>query len=163
MDTKGVRRGPWSKKKMRSFVRSLGIMLAVLTFAGVQKASAQITDPVEFTTSFAFTVGNTSVPAGSYSIRPDDDNPQILELTGRNASVLFQAGAAEARQTPSKTEVVFNRYGNTYVLKSIWVEGSNSGVETTPGEGEKHAAKHSGAKSEQRVAARKKSKASNSQ
>ena len=65
---------------MRSLIRSIGIVLAVLTFASVQNASAQITGAVEFTTSFPFTVGNTTVPAGNYTIRPDDDNPQILEL-----------------------------------------------------------------------------------
>jgi hypothetical protein len=144
---------------MRSLVRSIGIALGVLTFAAVQNASAQITDPIEFTTAFPFTVGNSTVPAGSYTIRPDDDNSQILELTGNNTAVLFQGQAAVAKQTPSKTEVVFNRYGNTYVLKSLWIEGSNDGLETTAAEGERHAAKHSGAKSEQRVAARKKSKA----
>jgi hypothetical protein len=142
---------------MRSLVRSIGIALGVLTLASVQNASAQITSTVEFTTSFPFTVGNTTVPAGNYTIRPDDDNPQILELTGKNASVLFQTDVATERETPAKTELVFSRYGGSnYVLKNIWVEGSNSGVETTPAEGERHAAK-GGAKSEQRVAGRRKS------
>jgi len=122
---------------MRSLVRSIGIALGVLIFAGVQNASAQIIDPVEFTTSFPFTVGNTTVPAGSYTIRPDDDNPQIFELMGKDASALFQVQGADVRAIPSKTEVVFSRYGNTYVLKSIWVEGSTSGVETVSGEGER--------------------------
>src|SRR5882762_10548766 len=118
------------QKEMRSLVRSIGIALGVLIFAGVQNASAQIIDPIEFTTSFPFTVGNTTVPAGSYTIRPDDDNPQVLELMGKNASVLFQIQAAQARETPSKTELVFSRYGSSYVLKSIWLEGSNDGAET---------------------------------
>jgi len=140
---------------MSSLVRSIIIVLGVLTVAGVQNASAQIIDNVDFTTSFPFTVGNTTVPAGSYTIRPDDDNPQILMLQGKNASVLFQVDVASARKTPSKTEVVFSRYGNSYVLKNIWVEGSDSGAETMPVEGERHVAKSSAAKSEQRIAARK--------
>jgi hypothetical protein len=148
---------------MRSLVRSIGIALGVLIFAGVQNASTQIIDPVEFTTSFPFTVGNTTVPAGSYTIRPDDDNPQIFELMGKDASALFQVQGADARAIPSKTEVVFSRYGNTYLLKSIWVEGSASGVETMSGEGERHAAKAAGTKSEQSVAARKKSGTSRGQ
>ncbi len=142
---------------MRSLFRSIGIAFGVLMFAGVQNASAQIIDPVEFATSFAFTVGNATVPAGSYTIRPDDDNPQVFELMGKNASALFQVQTADAREVPSKTEVVFSRYGNTYVLKSLWVEGSTSGVETVTGEGERHAAKATGTKAEQRVAARRKS------
>jgi len=147
--------GRGRKKEMRSLV--IGIALAVLTFAGVQNASAQIIDTVDFTTSFSFTVGNTTLPAGSYSIRPDDDDPRILELRGKNTSALFQVDLVEGPKIADKTEVVFSRHGNSYVLKNIWVVGSNSGVETTPVEAERHAAKDSGAKSEHRLDAKKKS------
>lgn len=141
---------------MTSLVRSIGIATGILVLAGVQNASAQIVYPVEFTTSFPFTVGNATVPAGSYTIRPDDDNPAVLELTGAHAAVLFETQNAQARETPSKTEVVFKRYGDGYVLKDIWLAGSSDGAETTAVEGERHAAKHHGSEGEQRVAARKK-------
>lgn len=140
---------------MRSRVRSIGIMLAVLTFAGIQNASAQTMVTVEFTTSFPFTVGNSTVPAGTYTIKPDIDNLQILELTGKSATVLFEVEVAHAQHMHSETELVFSRYGNSYVLKSIWVEGLDSGSETIPGEGERHVAKSADDKSEHRVAARR--------
>ena len=142
---------------MRSLLRSVGIAAGMLVLAGVQNASAQITDPVEFTTSFPFTVGYATVPAGSYTIRPDDDNPAVFELTGEHGSVFFETNGAQSRETPSKTEVVFKRYGGDYVLKDIWVEGSDTGAETTTVEAERHAAKHHRSESEQRVEARKKS------
>jgi hypothetical protein len=145
---------------MRSLVRSIGIAGGLLMLAGVQNASAQIAYPVEFTTSFPFTVGAATVPAGSYTIRPDDDNPEMLLLTGSRASVFFQTENKDARQMPSKTEVVFNRYGDKYVLKDIWVEGETSGAESMAAEGERHMAKHPGSNSEQRVAARKTSETS---
>jgi len=141
---------------MRSLVRSIVVVVGVLGLAGARNASAQIIDNVDFTTSFAFTVGNSTMPAGSYTIRPDDDNPQVLLLQGKNAAALFQVEPAAALQTPSKTEVVFSRYGKSYVLKNIWIEGSDTGAETIPAEGERHAAK-AGTKTEQRVAARRKS------
>jgi hypothetical protein len=128
-------------------------------FAGVQNASAQIIYPIEFTTSFPFTVGNATVPAGSYTITPDDDSPAMLRLTGAHASVFVETQNAQPRQIPSKTEVVFNRYGDGYVLKAIWVEDSNEGAETLPVEGERHMAR-SDAKGEQHVAARKTSQTS---
>jgi hypothetical protein len=147
---------------MKSLVRSIGIAGGILMLAGVQNASAQITDPVEFTTSFPFTVGYATVPAGSYTIRPDDDNLEVFELTGAHGSVLFQTLNTQARQTPSKTEVVFKRYGDGYVLKNIWLEGSDTGAETVAVEGERHLAKNQGSASEQRVAGRKKSKGTTS-
>jgi hypothetical protein len=138
---------------MRSLVRSIGIAGGILMFAGVQNASAQIEEPVEFTTSFPFTVGYATVPAGSYTLTPDDDSPSMLRLTGAHTSVFIQTQNASARQAPSKTEVVFKRYGDGYVLKQIWIEGSNEGAETLPVEGERHAAR-SDSKGEQHVAAR---------
>jgi hypothetical protein len=142
---------------MRSLVLSIGIAAGMLVLAGVQNASAQVTDPVEFTTSFPFTVGYATVPAGSYTIRPDDEDPAIFELTGAHTSVLFQAMGAQARETPSKTEVVFKRYGDGYVLKDIWLEGSDSGAETIAVDGERRLAKRHSLEGEERVAARKKS------
>lgn len=144
---------------MRSFVRSLGIAGGFLVLAGVQNAGAQVTDTVEFTTSFPFTVGHATVPAGSYTIKPDDDNPEFLHLTGAHTAVLFQTRNAQAPETPSTTEVVFKRNGDGYVLKDIWVAGSNEGAETM--EGARHVAKDRDAEGEQRVAGRKKSNTSN--
>jgi hypothetical protein len=142
---------------MRSFARSISVAGGILLLAGVHHASAQIETSVEFTTPFPFTVGNTKVPAGTYSIRQDEDNPKILELTGGHTAVLFETGNPQARQTPSKTEVVFSRYGDGYVLKNVWVEGSDMGYESVRAEAERHAAKRGESKGEQRVAGRKKS------
>jgi len=144
------------EEEMKAFFRSIGIAGGILVLAGVQNASAQITNSVEFTTSFGFTVGNTTVPAGSYTVRPDDDDPNILVLTGAHADVLFQTENKTQKSTPSKTEVIFNRYGDGYVLKGIQVEGSDTGYVTIPVEGERHATKRGASKGEQRLAGKKK-------
>jgi hypothetical protein len=141
---------------MKALFRSIGIAGGILVLAGVQNASAQITNSVEFTTSFPFTVGNTTVPAGSYTIRPDDDDPNILVLNGARADVLFQTENKVKQNIPSNTEVTFNRYGDGYVLKNIQVEGSEIGYVTVPVEGERHVTKRGASKGEQRVAAKKK-------
>ena len=139
---------------MKSLRRSIGIAGGLLWLAGAQTASAQVIDTIEFTTTFPFTVGYATVPAGRYTITPDDDNGQMFRLTGERSAVFFQADAEQARTAAPKTEVVFKRYGDSYVLKDIWIEGSADGVETKAVEAEHHAAKHA-AKGEQRVAGRK--------
>ena len=87
---------------MKSLLRSIIIAGALLAVAGAQRASAQIDTSIEFTTSFPFTVGNTTVPAGSYSITPDDQEPQVLELRGGRTSVLFVTESAQPKELPSK-------------------------------------------------------------
>jgi len=144
---------------MRSLFRSIGIAFGVLMFAGVQNASAQIIDPVEFTTSFAFTVGNATVPAGSYTITPVEDDPWVLELKGGRTSVLIETLSATPEEVPSKDEIVFQRYGDQYVLKNIWTEGSGTGYVTETAVREEHISRHhGGAPSESRVAAHKRAK-----
>jgi hypothetical protein len=140
---------------MTAVIRSIVVAGVFVVLVGVQTASAQITTPVEFTTAFPFTVGNAKVPAGSYTISPDPDNGQILELTGSNTGVFFQAANVETAKNPSKTEVVFRRYGDGYVLHGVWIEGTRDGVEATSTEAEKHHAKHGGPTGEERVEAHK--------
>ena len=140
---------------MRVLVRSITVAAGIVMLATVQNASAQISETVEFTTAFPFMVGNATVPAGTYTVRPDDDDPQILSLVGARTGVLFETDPTEARQVADKTEVVFKRYGDQYVLKDIWVEGSASGAEAKTAENERHAAKNPGTVSQQRVSARK--------
>jgi hypothetical protein len=118
---------------MKSLFRSVIIAAALLTAAGVPNASAQIDHAIEFTTSFPFTVANATVPAGSYTITPDEQDPQILELRGANTSVFFITENAQPKQPASKTEVVFTRYNSNYVLKNIWVAGSEIGYVTETG------------------------------
>src|SRR4030081_3918037 len=127
---------------MRSVLCSIGFAAGILVLAGVQNASADITETLEFTTSFPFTVGQATVPAGTYTITPTDDNPKFLLLTGGRTSVFFQTNDKEANKPPSRTEVLFNEYDEGYVLKDIWVAGSRSGAESVAAEGELHMAKH---------------------
>jgi hypothetical protein len=138
---------------MKSLVRRIGIAAGLLLTAGVPQARAQVTSAVQFTTSFPFAVGYATVPAGTYTIRRDDDDPSILLLTGEHVGVLFLTDNIESRDAAAKTEIVFDRYGDGYVLKDIWMEGSTTGAEAMRAEAERHVAKHADAKSNYRVAA----------
>jgi hypothetical protein len=138
---------------MKSFVRSFGIAAGFLLLTGVHQASAQVIGSIEFTTTFPFAVGYANVPAGTYTIRPDDDNPAILRLTGTNVGVLFLTENIQTPNVADKTEVVFKHLGDSYVLKDVWMQGSDTGAEATAAEAERHALTSGGVKSDYRVAA----------
>ena len=135
--------------------RSVVIACALLVLAGIRSACAQIDLPIEFTTTFPFAVGNTTLPAGTYTVRADDEDPQVLEVSGPHAAVFFNTESAQPRQAPSRTELVFNRSGDGYVLKNVWVEGSEIGYQTQPSLREQRLAKF-GSPSEQHVIGEKK-------
>jgi hypothetical protein len=138
---------------MKTIVRSTAIAAGFVLLAGVHQAHAQVSGAIEFTTGFPFSVGYATVPAGTYTIRPDDDDPAILTLSGPRVAVLFLTDSIEARQPPAKSEIVFKRFGDGYVLKDVWMEGSSTGAEAILAEAERHAAKGGDAKSDYRVAA----------
>jgi len=147
------------EKIMKSSFRLTILAAGIVLLAGVHNASAQIETQLDFTTSFAFTVGNTTVPAGSYTIAPVEEDSSVLELKGGRTSVLIETQSATPKEVPSKDEVVFERYGDQYVLKNIWTEGSATGYITEPAAREEHISRrHGGAPSESRVAAHKHAK-----
>ncbi len=141
---------------MKSLIRSIGMAAVIVLVAGVQHAGAQIVDTLEFTTTFPFTAGTATLPAGSYTIKADDDNPNILLLSGAHTGVFFDTTNVPALR-PAKTEIVFKRYDDAYVLKDVYMVGSDIGVEAVAAEGERHMAKKSASASEHRIAATTKS------
>jgi hypothetical protein len=147
---------------MKSVTYRVMLFTAAATLSGAALAHAQVTDPVEFTTSFPFTVGNTTMPAGSYEIRRDTDNGSVyrIESAKKHIGTLFEVEPTSMKTPPAKTEVVFKRYGQGYVLKSVWEEGSSEGVETAVVEAERHHVKNGGTPTEHRVAGHKNAKSS---
>jgi hypothetical protein len=130
--------------------RPVVIACALLLLAGIRSACAQNDLFIEFTTTFPFAVGNTTLPAGTYTVRADDEDPQVLEVSGPQAAVFLNTESAQPHQAPSRTELVFDRYAEGYVLKNVWVEGSEIGYRTQPSLREQRLAKN-GSPSEEHV------------
>lgn len=139
---------------MKSHASAVFALTGALVMLGGGAARASIDESVEFKTSFPFAVGGTTVPAGTYTIHPDSDNANVLELSGRGVGVFFEVRDQTASTPASASELVFERYGDRYALHSIWVQGEKEGVVTAAGEPERHLAKVSGQPTEHRVAAK---------
>src|SRR4029450_4014139 len=93
---------------------------------GVASARAQMSEDVSFTTTFPFTVGHTTLPAGRYTARPAyEGNGSLLEVQGKDGSaIFFGENAARPRSNPNETAVVFDRTGDHYTLAEVW-DGSD--------------------------------------
>jgi hypothetical protein len=78
---------------------------------------------LKFTSKTPFSVGNGSLPAGTYQIRSIDEDNTTFECAAVSGSpsVLFEADALDT--TPTKTEVTFRKYGDKLVLKNISIAG----------------------------------------
>ncbi len=87
--------------------------LALLT-AGI--ASAQT---LNFTAKSPFTIGNASLPAGTYQIHAADQEQIMFECTNdaKGTSVMFEVDPME--NPPKGAGVTFAKYGDKLVLKAF--------------------------------------------
>jgi hypothetical protein len=94
------------------FLLSLLLMLAVCI------VSAQDGNTIRFKTTGPFVVDNTTLPAGSYSIRRMSDDGELeLSAAAGQPQVVIEADPLE---TPAgKANVSFSKYGDKLVLKQI--------------------------------------------
>ncbi len=120
---------------------------ALLLFAGCLSASgtkAQLdSGGMTFAVSSSFVAGEATLPAGSYKIEQDPDDSGVLQITNMagSHSVMVMAELVETDAPRKKTEVIFSKYGNTLVLKQLWLAGNDSGYLIIAGHAEKKAAK----------------------
>ena len=131
-------------------VRNSGKLLlafCLLVVGGGIVANAQVnTVPeLEINVPFAFAVGDTRLPAGKYEITtPEDVSPNVLEIRSldRRMAVIFDTEAAETRgdQIENKTQIIFDKIGDQYFLRQIWVIGSSYGSELSQSRMEKRLA-----------------------
>jgi len=88
--------------------------------AGV--AHAEPTTRQEVKVPFAFTVNGQEMPAGTYTVREDEDQPHALLIQGSsNKSAMYvltaPLGGASAAQD---TSLVFAKDGGRYRLTQVW-------------------------------------------
>jgi hypothetical protein len=112
------------------------------------KAQAQIIGNLEADIPFQFRVGNTTFAAGRYVIHELEGSDltvmQISSADGKQ-SVLFDVESAQAKGTPEKSELIFNKYGDRYFLSEMFDEGNADGSRLAPSRDEKRAIKETGA------------------
>jgi hypothetical protein len=96
---------------------------------------------VTFTTSFGFYAGGAKLPAGTYTLRPLQDDPTtfLVENASGSHSVMLE-GRPSSKTTSGSPQVVFNRYGTTDYLEGVLTSTGNS-VDLETGVAEKAAAK----------------------
>jgi len=100
----------------------------------VMPASAQITNALSFTTTFAFYAGNTKMPAGSYRVTPSTFGSSILEIQSSTGShsAFIEYVPTQADTGHKATDVAFKKYGTTDFLDRLWVGGQQFGMQIEP-------------------------------
>ena len=116
------------------YVSKLFLSLCLTLVFGAVAAQAQIESDVtiEANIPHAFVVEKTTLPAGKYTIKVADPNgdPSVMEIRSANGhtAVAFETEGMQPRQAPNKTELVFDKVGDTYFLSEVLVSGDDTGA-----------------------------------
>jgi len=99
----------------------MGIVIGTMTLAAAV-AQAEPTTRQEVKIPFAFTVNGQEMPAGSYTVRQDLDQPSALLIQGEsNKEAIYVLTAPVASgSAPQDTSLVFAKDGNRYRLTQVW-------------------------------------------
>jgi hypothetical protein len=139
---------------MKTFAFKLFVFAMLVGAMGVGVAKAQIQNAVDFKAPSSFIVGDTTLPAGSYTARPWSEDPSVLEISNAAGthSVLVDTEATSSDPAPKSTGVVFAKYGNMLCMKQIVLANQKTGYGIISKHAEKKAAK-AGPATKQTVAA----------
>ena len=121
---------------MKKEVLTAVAAVALFGFLGSTHADASTTPEIQANIPFAFTVENSTLPAGMYVVRRlDDAEPNVMEIRSkdRRLSVVFLVGEATTRTAPNEAELVFDTFGNRHFLSEVFQVGDSVGVEAMKG------------------------------
>jgi hypothetical protein len=111
----------------RKIFLSLTALVLALT---VNVAFAQSNSRAKADVPFAFSIEQSSMEAGQYSITVSDHVMKIRnEATNKTVALLAQPGESAK---PQSSRLVFHKYGDRYYLAAVWTatgEAGASGIE----------------------------------
>jgi hypothetical protein len=117
-------------KNLLKVAGASGLLFLLFAIPG----TAQITNAVNFTTTFPFYAGNTKMPAGSYKITPSNmnDTTLLIENSTGSHSAFIEYVPTQSESGHKATDVSFKKYGTTEFLDRIWVGGQQFGMQIEP-------------------------------
>jgi len=115
------------------FVSKVFMALCLSLCFGAVAANAQVESDVtiEANIPHSFVVEKTTLPAGKYTVKAADafGDPNVMEIRSASGhtAVYFETEGVQPKQTPAKTELVFDKVGDTYFLSEVFVGGDETG------------------------------------
>jgi len=104
------------------------LAIASLTIATLALSTSAFAQQLKANIPFEFTVGNTTMPAGEYTISSSTRN--VVDLKSANRTLMATVGGSQSyveKKSNSAGELVFAKYGDTYNLRKVWTAGQTTG------------------------------------
>ena len=110
-------------------IRVFGLLGLLFSLSAVYVYAQNITLVRKVEIPFDFSVGDTTLPAGTYSITRVLSDKSVLRLSSedRGEEVNILTHSVQASEFPKTGKLIFNRYGETYFLSQIWESDATQG------------------------------------
>lgn len=103
----------------------IALIVAFTALIGQPAAKAQaVSTPVVANIPFAFQIGSSYLPAGTYRVQVKGDD--MLWIKGESGSAAMLVMWESANQPSSNSAIVFHHYGDQYFLREIRTEGNHA-------------------------------------
>jgi hypothetical protein len=116
------------KKQMVKSLTMLTLIVTVALATAVVSANAQSVK-VKAEIPFEFIVGDQTLPAGSYAVRPATNSGIALMIQNSEASIstVRLTNTITPKKKNLRARLVFHRYGQNYFLSEVWEGGESTG------------------------------------
>lgn len=104
-------------------------VIGMLALLSMTSARAQSTTRMHVAIPFAYSVDGKILPAGEYEVRTNVNGLVAIRYQDRSPVAALVGYHVETAKGGDRSRLIFHRYGNTYFLSQIWVEGYTSGIE----------------------------------
>jgi hypothetical protein len=108
---------------MYRFARLVVALVGLLTLHAGATVNAETLS--KFYVPFDFTAGETTLPAGAYVVRRAGASLGVLEVEGAKQRVVLTSYEGMSGDSADAARLVFNRYGDRYFLREVWLSGSS--------------------------------------
>ena len=115
-------------------ITKLFLALCLVSLGATLTANAQIRSDatIRVNIPYSFVVNNTTLPAGTYVITAADpyaSDLTVLQIRSANAktAVLFETESVAVPGLAKRTELVFDKIGDTYFLSKVFLKGDGGG------------------------------------
>src|SRR5262249_5088447 len=117
--------------EMKKQLLQIATTLSLCLMLGVA-ATAQMTRQMSVTVPFAFYVGKTALPAGTYSVYGTSTNTGdgfLLRDAKGEVRAVFNGQQIQSEALRSEACLEFRSYGDKHFLARVWAAGNNIGRE----------------------------------
>ena len=108
---------------MKTLVYKFVVIAVLAGLSLVSNVRAQAGNAIEFKATSSFIAGEAKFPAGTYTIRQEPESQMEWEISSdtKGISAFLLTDPANSTASSQKAQVTFQKYGNTLVLKEIWI------------------------------------------